>query len=198
MFSIHEGRHGCFDVNLPWELINSTGSVCSVGPFRAGLPVHIPLWLAVHLRRQRKCRIVPPQWMDVDTLEEIKEEEKRSKFFTKMPSDNYMVEAQLIFGCAAEDIPRCDEIRTIIKDIFDIRESKLRTSVDAFIKGEGTYAKLDNLTLLEMHAIRPILPHALDHISRYQRVASATQRDMSSLGLNTSNLSSSYHSQSRI
>lgn len=52
----------------------------SVGPFRAGLPVHIPLWLAVHLRRQRKCRIVPPQWMDVDTLEEIKEEEKRSKY----------------------------------------------------------------------------------------------------------------------
>ena len=51
----------------------------SVGPFRAGLPVHVPLWLGIHLRKQQKCRIVPPQWMDMDLLEEIKEEEKRNK-----------------------------------------------------------------------------------------------------------------------
>lgn len=58
----------------------------SFGPFRAGLPVHVPLWLGIHLRKQQKCRIVPPEWMDVDHLEDIKEEEKRSKciiFFLK-------------------------------------------------------------------------------------------------------------------
>lgn len=51
----------------------------SVGPFRAGFPVFVPLWLAAHLRKQQKCRIVPPEWMEMETLEEIKEEEKRSK-----------------------------------------------------------------------------------------------------------------------
>lgn len=51
----------------------------SIGPFRAGLPLHVPLWMAVHLRKQQRCRIVAPDWMDVDQLEEIKEEEKRSK-----------------------------------------------------------------------------------------------------------------------
>ncbi|XP_013107647.1 probable DNA replication complex GINS protein PSF2 [Stomoxys calcitrans] len=161
----------------------------SVGPFRAGMPVHVPLWLGIHLRKQQKCRIVPPEWMDMDLLEEIKEEEKRSKFFTKMPSEHYMVEAQLIMSTAPDDVPRCEEIRTIIKDIFDIRESKLRTSIDAFIKGEGTYAKLDNLTLLEMHSVRPILPHSLDHIARYQRTAVATHTSMS--GINSSTLNSS-------
>lgn len=49
----------------------------SIGPFRAGLPVEVPLWLACHMRQQLKCRIVPPIWMDRDTLEDIKEEEKR-------------------------------------------------------------------------------------------------------------------------
>lgn len=51
----------------------------SIGPFRAGLPVHVPLWLAVHLRKQQKCRIVPPEWMEIEQLEDIKEAEKRSK-----------------------------------------------------------------------------------------------------------------------
>lgn len=47
-----------------------------IGPFRAGHPVHVPLWVAIHLRKQQKCRIVPPIWMNVDDLTEIKEEEK--------------------------------------------------------------------------------------------------------------------------
>ncbi|XP_055918949.1 probable DNA replication complex GINS protein PSF2 [Eupeodes corollae] len=168
----------------------------SIGPFRAGLPVHVPLWLAIHLRKQQKCRIVPPMWMDMELLEEIKEEEKRSRFFTKMPSEHYMIEAQLILSTAPNDVPKCEEIRTIIKDIYDIRESKLRTSIDAFIKGEGTYAKLDNLTLFEIHSVRPILPHALDHIARYQRTAEASQKSTSTLGLSSSvNTSSFFSSQ---
>lgn len=52
----------------------------SIGSFRAGLPCHIPLWLAIHLRKQQKCRIVPPEWMDIEQLEDIKEAEKRSKY----------------------------------------------------------------------------------------------------------------------
>lgn len=51
----------------------------TVGPFRAGIPIHVPLWIAVHLRKQQKCRFVPPEWMDVDKLEEIKQEEKTSR-----------------------------------------------------------------------------------------------------------------------
>lgn len=94
-----------------------------------------------------------------------------------MPSEHYMIEAQLILSTAPDDVPQCEQIRTIVKDIFDIRESKLRTSIDAFIKGEGTYAKLDHLTLFEIHSVRPMLPHALDHIARYQRMAAASQRD---------------------
>ncbi|KAH8413533.1 hypothetical protein KR009_012000 [Drosophila setifemur] len=168
----------------------------SVGPFRAGFPVFVPLWMATHLRKQQKCRIVPPEWMDMDILEEIKEEEKRSKFFTKMPCEHYMVVAQLVMSTAPDDVPRCEELRTVIKDIFDIRESKLRTSIDAFIKGEGTYAKLDNLTLLEIHSVRPILPYSLDHIARYQRMATASQRDTSMLSASMTGSSSTPNSNS--
>lgn len=49
------------------------------GPFRAGLPLHIPLWLAIHMKKQQKCRIVPPSWIDKDILEDAKEFEKRTQ-----------------------------------------------------------------------------------------------------------------------
>ena len=40
-----------------------------VGPFKAGLPVDVPLWIAVHLRQRQKCRIIQPDWMNVEELE---------------------------------------------------------------------------------------------------------------------------------
>lgn len=94
-----------------------------------------------------------------------------SRVFTKMPSEHYMIEAKLILQCAPEDVPQSEEIRTIIKDICDIRAAKLRTSMDDFIKGEGTYAKIDNLTVFEIHSVRPLLPYSLDLIDRLHRVS---------------------------
>lgn len=51
-----------------------------VGPFRASLPVKVPLWMAVNLKKQQKCKIQPPDWMEVEKLEEIKENEKQSRY----------------------------------------------------------------------------------------------------------------------
>nr|CAI5828470.1 unnamed protein product [Callosobruchus analis] len=137
-----------------------------VGPFRAGLPTNVPLWMGVQLKQRRQCKIQPLDWMDVDRLTEIREEEKQSQTFSKMPSDHYMVEAKILLDCASDDIPRADEIRTTIKDIWDIRMSKIRTSVNKLIKNADSYAGLDNLTVMEINSIRPILPHALDQIYR--------------------------------
>lgn len=104
------------------------------------------------------------------------------RLFTKMPSEHYMIEAKLILQCAPEDVPHAEEIRTVIKDICDIRAAKLRTSMDDFIKGEGTYAKIDNLTVFEIHSVRPLLPHSLDLIDRLHKATAArpTQLNQSS------------------
>nr|CAD7600605.1 unnamed protein product [Timema genevievae] len=141
-----------------------------IGPFRAGLPVKVPIWMAINLRQRQKCRIIPPDWMDVDKLLEVKEIESQSRFFTKMPSEHYMVEARLLLGAAAGDITRTDEIRTVLKDIWDMRMSKLRTSVDAFIRSGSTHARLDHLTQMELCSVRPLLPDALDQLHRLQKL----------------------------
>ena len=51
----------------------------TIGPFRPGLPVQVPIWVATTLKQQQKCRIIGQDWMDVDSLNVAKEEEKLSK-----------------------------------------------------------------------------------------------------------------------
>ena len=89
-----------------------------VGPFRAGLPLQVPLWLALHLRERLKCRILVPDWMDLATLERIKEEESKTDVFTQMPSEHYMIIAKLLFEACGQDIPNSVEMRTVIKVII--------------------------------------------------------------------------------
>lgn len=50
-----------------------------IGPFRAGLPVNVPIWMALNLKQRQKCRIIPPDWMNVEKLQEVKEEESQSR-----------------------------------------------------------------------------------------------------------------------
>jgi len=52
----------------------------SYGPFRAGLPLNVPIWVALNLRQKKTCRILAPDWMAVDKLQERLEEEKASKY----------------------------------------------------------------------------------------------------------------------
>lgn len=36
-----------------------------LGPFNPGLPVQVPLWLAVNLEAETEVSAAPAQWMDV-------------------------------------------------------------------------------------------------------------------------------------
>ncbi|KAK8375615.1 hypothetical protein O3P69_008427 [Scylla paramamosain] len=128
-----------------------------VGPFSPGIPVEVPLWLGLNLRQRSKCRIVIPDWLDEEKLAEKKEEEAQSKVFTQMPCEHYMI------------------VKTLLKDIWDLRISKLRSSVADFILSEGSHAKLDRLTHMEINSIRPFLPHSLDQFHRLAKSAHNTE-----------------------
>ncbi|XP_051170076.1 probable DNA replication complex GINS protein PSF2 [Leptopilina boulardi] len=140
-----------------------------IGPFRAGLPTTVPIWVALILKQQQKCRILEQEWMNINNLKSIKEDEKSSNSFTQMPSNHYMEQAQILLGSFNDDIPDADNLRTAVKDIWDLRMAKLRTSVHTFITREGQHARLDNLTTMEVNSVRPLLPHALDQSLRIQQ-----------------------------
>lgn len=43
---------------------------------------------------------------------------------------------------AAEDVPRADEVRTLVKDVWDMRQAKLRKGVDQMISQQESFAKV--------------------------------------------------------
>ena len=50
------------------------------------------------------------------------------------------------FVCSASDnIPKADEIRTLVKDIWDTRIAKLRLSADSFISQQEAHAKVRSI-----------------------------------------------------
>uniref|UniRef100_A0A8B9B7S6 GINS complex subunit 2 n=1 Tax=Anser brachyrhynchus TaxID=132585 RepID=A0A8B9B7S6_9AVES len=65
---------------------------------------------------------------------------------------------------ASDNIPKADEIRTLVKDTWDTRMAKLRLSADSFVRQQEAHAKLDNLTLMEINTIGTFLTQALDHM----------------------------------
>lgn len=112
--------------------------------------------------------------------------------FVKMPSDQYMIISKLLFSHASEDVPNIAELKTLIKDIFDFRQAKLRTAIDAHF---GDKKQLDgtkqlsfkHLTQFEIHTCRPFLPHATDLISRLERVCQQQASSMNESSHSSSN-----------
>lgn len=48
----------------------------------------------------------------------------------------------LVVFSAADDIPHADEVRTLIKDIWDLRIAKLRKSIDIMVSQQEVYARV--------------------------------------------------------
>ncbi|XP_036043811.1 DNA replication complex GINS protein PSF2 [Onychomys torridus] len=135
-----------------------------LGPFNPGLPVDVPLWLAINLKQRQKCRLLPPEWMDVEKLEQLRDQERKEETFTPVPSPHYMEISKLLLNHASDNIPKADAIRTLIKDLWDTRMAKLRVSADSFVRQQEAHAKLDNLTLMEINTSGTFLTQALNHM----------------------------------
>lgn len=93
-----------------------------MGPFKAGIPCKVPLWLALHLRAQNKCKVKPPEWMNKLYLEQLKNGEIASALFTKMPTDHYMPITKMMFAICPQDVPDADEVKVLVK-VFNASSS---------------------------------------------------------------------------
>ncbi|ELW62925.1 DNA replication complex GINS protein PSF2 [Tupaia chinensis] len=105
-----------------------------------------------------------PTAHQAENLEKIKDHEQKEETFTPMPSPYYMELTKLLLNHAADNIPKADAIRTLIKDMWDTRLAKLRVSADSFVRQQEAHAKLDNLTLMEINAGGAFLTRALSHM----------------------------------
>lgn len=57
----------------------------TIGPALANQEITVPLWAAIQLKKLNQCKIVIPEWLRVDWLEESSTQSSKSHDFYPMP-----------------------------------------------------------------------------------------------------------------
>jgi len=53
--------------------------------FKPPQSVQVPLWLGLLLKRQRRARIIPPNWLNHEALQGLLKEEEENEPFSALP-----------------------------------------------------------------------------------------------------------------
>ncbi|ORX42326.1 GINS complex, PSF2 component [Hesseltinella vesiculosa] len=134
------------------------------GPFRPPLPTRVPLWLALSMKKNQKCKLLPPPWLTVDHLTERLEQEETKDEFCALPF-HYMEMAHMILESASDDIPNAEKIRKLLKDLRETRQSKARVGLEAL---DDRWLGMHNLSFMEINEIRPFFSKAFNEMRKLE------------------------------
>lgn len=144
-----------------------------VGPFLPQSPSTVPLWLAIFLRKQSRCRIIIPDWLTVDALTELAKLEKENEGYQKV-HDRYLEVASLLLQYAADDFDDVNKVRSLLEDIQQVRMEKVRQGLEKTLQAKISLLNLSDLSTMEISQIRPFV---LQSMRTFDKVSSALQTD---------------------
>lgn len=135
----------------PIELSSGT-----YGPFKPNKKTVVPLWFAIQLKKNKKCKIVVPSFLEQNFLQDTLETEKNEKS-SLFPLPDYFFEvAQILFSEAGDDFLDLKETRGTVEDIAAIRNEKINKTLEE-IKTDELHFKVENYNQREIEQIRPFL-----------------------------------------
>ncbi|KAN0032797.1 hypothetical protein ACTFIV_006720 [Dictyostelium citrinum] len=164
------------------------------GPFVPSFPIDIPLWLAISLKKKKKCVITPPDWMTYNKLKIKYEEENYIKDgFVELP-ENFIEISSLLLANCPDDIKDINKIRGIIQNILTRREYKLEESfkshLESLAEGESvTTMEFKNFSMMEINKIRPSYVSGINNLNRIQNSDNVNNNSQSQPSSNSSSRS---------
>ncbi|KAE9549350.1 hypothetical protein FO519_007445 [Halicephalobus sp. NKZ332] len=137
-----------------------------VDAFEPGIPVTVPIWVALHLRKRQRCVINPPPWLNPEGLKQMATQEAENEGFSKIP-ERFFETAHVLMTRCKEDIENLEIMRTLVKDIWDMRTSKMKTSTIKFLADEPrSDVQIDNVTQFEIAHVRNFLTNSTSTITK--------------------------------
>ncbi|KAH8118465.1 Psf2-domain-containing protein [Phellopilus nigrolimitatus] len=129
------------------------------GPFVGGRLTKVPLWIAVNLKLKKKCNIDPPEWLNVEVLQDklAVETELKSDQFVKLPM-HFAEMAKVLLDVASDDLDQPDKIRTLLKDLRETRQSKIR---DKLVHLNHRSLSMQGVCAMEINEVRPFFSQAM-------------------------------------
>lgn len=125
------------------------------GPFVPGIPTRVPIWMAMVLFNQQKCKIILPPW--ISYLDSLTEQQNNSNTLIKMPSDHWR-EIIKILETHNLELPH-DPLALI-----EYRQNVLRNSLGDLLDTIGNTSEdkiaqvmIKNITKFELMAIKKII-----------------------------------------
>lgn len=171
-----------FDSNEPLPLLSSV----AVGPFQAGIPTPVPLWMALLLHQRSLCTISPPEWLNAANLSQIiaYEQKLHDTLFddaTRLPKDYYELANRLTGrrGISFAD-DNAQVLALLVQDLLDIRVDKLRQQLPAILEKMDTAERLilnvNGIGTQELAIFRPFFQQALNDRSFLLKGAKETKK----------------------
>ncbi|WVN90329.1 DNA replication complex GINS protein PSF2 [Cryptococcus depauperatus CBS 7841] len=131
------------------------------GPFQPPSAARVPLWMALSLKRKRKCRIVPPDWLTVEKLQDLfKSEKENGEGFERLPR-RFMEISKVLLDTAPDDVSQTTLLRSLLKDIREVRQAKIRMGLQSEDVLQSDYLQVTNLTPFELSELKPFLTRAM-------------------------------------
>lgn len=134
---------------------------------------NIPLWIALILKSQDKCNIVPPDWLTVAYLKSRYDEELAQPHrFSSLPW-HWLETSKILLARASDDLSDLtSQLKLIIQDLREVRLVKSRKGLRELNESN---IQLDGLSLLEINELRPFVLSVMNKLRQlHESVTTAT------------------------
>lgn len=135
------------------------------GPFETDSETEVPLWLAIELKKNEKCKLQKPEWLSVEFLENTIGNEKAAENLQSIPY-HYMELAQLILTNFKDEFTETDKILALLQDLENVRMDRLRSGLEKIAEnvkdGQKTESVIvTNIGSMEVLAIQNFVIESL-------------------------------------
>lgn len=124
-------------------------------PLKALRRSEVPLWVAVLLKRQDRCTIIFPNWLDVTYLKTLFEKEQEDQ--TRFAALPYLWQplSDILTSEAADDFQgNLDELNQQLQELRELRLTKVRAGI---LNVNDSNLQMDGIGAQELNTIRPLL-----------------------------------------
>lgn len=136
------------------------------GPFVPAIPLKVPIWMALNLYRQQKCKINLPEW--ISELDKLSEEQENSMSLIKMPCKHWREVIKLL---ESHNVPMPHNHTKIVERREAILRKSVHTLLDSVVNLEDdriSQVKIKNITKFELATLKKIITANLTMSKNFQ------------------------------
>jgi GINS complex subunit 2 len=145
------------------------------GPFRAGRPTKVPLWLALFLNSSQTCTLIPPKWLNLATVRALLDRERRERDTLAPIRAHYMELSHAFFTRAPMSVRDLDQVRTTVEELWLTRSEKIRRSIAEATSETLDFFELPNATRMELHLYREPITRIRDILTSLNAIGTTDQ-----------------------